>query len=67
MVKNIECNVVLITSEKTKINNIDIEKYNIDYHNLKIYYDDTFHDRYFILDRNKIYHSGNLINQLILF
>ena len=64
MVKNLEFNVILITSEKTKITKIDIEKYNVDYHNLKIIYDDTFHDRYFIIDKNKIYHSGNSINHI---
>ena len=64
MIKNLECNVFLITSEKTKITNTDIEKYCVDYHNLKIYYDDTFHDRYFIIDKEKMYHSGNSINHI---
>ena len=64
MIKNLECNVILITSEKTKITKTDIEKYNSDYNNLKIIYDDTFHDRYFIIDENKIYHSGNSINHI---
>ena len=64
MIKNLNCKVILITSEKTKITKTDIEKYNNDYHNLKIIYDDTFHDRYFIIDNNKIYHSGNSINHI---
>lgn len=64
MVKSLEFNVILITSEKTKITKTDIEKYNVDYHNLKIIYDDTFHDRYFIIDKEKIYHSGNSINHI---
>ena len=64
MIKNLDCNIILITSEKSKITKIDIKKYNVDYHNLSIYYDDTFHDRYFIIDKEKIYHSGNSINHI---
>ena len=32
--------------------------------NLKVYYSDFFHDRYFIIDDNKIYQSGNSINHI---
>jgi len=64
MIKNLNCNVVLITSDKTKLTKTDLEKYNNDYHNLKIIYDDTFHDKYFIIDKEKIYHSGNSINHI---
>ena len=64
MIRNLKCDVILITSKNTKLTKLDIEKYNKDYNNLKIYYDDTFHDRYFILDRNKIYHSGNSVNHI---
>ena len=64
MIKNLDCNIVLITSDKSKLTKTDIEKYNKDYNNLKIIYDDTFHDRYFIIDKNKIYHSGNSINHI---
>ena len=64
MVKNLNCKVILITSDKSKLTNTDIEKYNKDYNNLKTIYDDTFHDRYFIIDKNKIYHSGNSINHI---
>ena len=64
MIKNLDCNIVLITSDKSKLTKTDIEKYSADYHNVKIIYDDTFHDRYFIIDENKIYHSGNSINHI---
>ena len=64
MIRNLNCNVILITGNKTKLTKLDIEKYNKDYHNLTIYYDDTFHDRYFILDKNRIYHSGNSVNHI---
>ena len=56
--------VILITGVNTKISKLDIEKYNSTYNNLLIYYDDSFHDRYFIIDRDIIYHSGNSINHI---
>ena len=43
---------------------LDIEKYNLQYHNLKLIYDDTFHDRFFILDNEKVYHCGASINRI---
>ena len=64
MIKNLDCRVILITSKNTKLSKLDIEKYNKSYHNLSIIYNDTYHDRYFILDKNKIYHSGNSINHI---
>ena len=30
--------------------------------NLKIIYNDTFNDRYFIIDNKTVYHSGTSIN-----
>ena len=64
MIKNLKCKVILITSKRGKLTKLDIDKYNSDYHNLSIYYDDTFHDRYFIIDRDCLYHSGNSINHI---
>ena len=62
MIKKIKSEVILITKENNRISYLDIEKYNTQYHNLTIYYDDTFHDRYFILDKETIYHCGASIN-----
>ena len=64
MVRNLECKVILITGKRSKLTKLDIEKYNADYNNLSVYYDDAFHDRYIVIDRNKIYHSGNSINHI---
>ena len=64
MIKNLKCKVILITSKNTKITKLDIEKYKKTYNNLIIVYDETYHDRYFIIDKNKIYHSGNSINNI---
>jgi len=49
--RNIDIEVILITSSKTMLNKIDITKYNKQYKNLKVFYNDNFHDIYFILDK----------------
>lgn len=64
MIKDLKCRVILITNKNTKLKDLDIEKYNKTYNNLKVFYDDTFHDRYFVIDKNKIYHSDNSINHI---
>ena len=64
MIKNLDCSVILITSDKSKISKLDIEKYNNTYNNLIVYYDDSIHDRYFILDRNCVYLCGSSINYI---
>ena len=50
MIKNLDCKVILITGKYSKLTKLDLDKYNKDYNNLTVYYDDTFHDRYFIID-----------------
>ncbi len=62
MIKEFDFDIFLITKTKTKLTKLDIEKYNSEYHNLTIIYDDTFHDRYFIIDKEIIYHCGASIN-----
>ncbi len=41
---------------------IDINKYQKQYKNLKVIYSNDFHDRYIILDQNEIYHCGTSLN-----
>jgi hypothetical protein len=60
LIKRTKCNVVLITSSNSKLLKKEIDKYD----NLKVYYNDTFHNRYIIIDKNTIYHSGNSINHI---
>ena len=59
---NIE--VVIITKPNNLLTKQDIEKYNKQYHNLKVVFNNSFHDRYFILDDNTIYHCGSSINRI---
>ena len=53
--KNIE--VVIITSDKSNIENIDIKKFNKEYPVLKVAKTDKFHDRFVIIDNKELYHS----------
>jgi len=62
IIKELKVKVIIITKENNKLSKLDIEKYNKQYNNLKVIYDDTFHDRYFILDNKTIYHCGASIN-----
>lgn len=62
MIRKIDVDVVLITKENNTLKQIDFDKYKKQYHNLKIIYTDTFHDRYFIIDHIIIYHCGASLN-----
>ena len=62
MIRDIDVRVILITGNKSKLKEMDIERYNSEYNNLIVKYDDTFHDRYIIIDRKIIYHLGSSIN-----
>ena len=62
MIRDLNVRVILITKENNRLTNLDIEKYNKEYHNLTLIRDNSFHDRYFIIDRKEVYHSGTSIN-----
>ena len=47
---------------KNKSNSWD--KYNEQYNNLELIFTDDFHDRYFILDKEIVYHCGTIINKI---
>ncbi|MBP3461936.1 MAG: ORF6N domain-containing protein [Bacilli bacterium] len=64
IILNIDKEVILITRKNNLLKEIDIEKYNKQYNNLKIIYDNTFHDRYIILDKKIFYHLGASINYI---
>ena len=64
IIRNIKVPVILIVKSKSLLNKLDIEKYNEQYDNLTVIYDDTFHDRYFIIDNDLIYHCGTSINKI---
>ena len=62
IIRGIKTKVIVITKPNNLLKSKDIEKYNKQYHNLTIKYDNTFHDRYFILDNKILYHCGASIN-----
>ena len=64
IIKRLKIEVIIITKKDNLLTNQDIEKYNKQYHNLKVIYDNTFHDRYFILDKKEVYHCGTSINRI---
>ena len=64
IIKELNVNVIIITRGDNKLKNVLIEKYNEQYHNLKVIYNNTFYDRYFILDKSIVYHCGTSINRI---
>jgi len=64
IVKRLKVNIIVITKSNNLLTNQDVLKYNKQYHNLKVIYNNTFHDRYFILDDENIYHCGASINKI---
>ena len=60
--RRINCQVVLLTKKTNDLLKADLLKYNKQYNNLKVVYNDDFHDRYFIIDRINIYHCGTSVN-----
>ena len=58
MITNLNVRVTIVTRKFNLLKDIDIKKYNNQYHNLKVIYSDKFHDRFIILDKKVLYHSG---------
>ena len=64
IVKYIDIKVIIITKENNLLKKELIDKYNKQYNNLRVTYDNTFHDRFIIVDRKEIYHLGTSLNHL---
>ena len=62
--KNINVIVYIITSKKSNITKLEIEKFNNQYPKIKIRYTNIFHDRFIIIDKNKLYHIGASLKDL---
>ena len=58
MITNLNVKVTIVTKKFNLLKDIDIKKYNKQYHNLKVIYSDKFHDRFIILDKKVLCHSG---------
>jgi len=64
IIKRLDVKVVIITKPNNLLTEQDIIKYNKQYHNLKVIFNNTFHDRYFIIDKKEVYHCGSSINRI---
>ena len=64
IIKRLNIKVTIITKPNNLLTNQDIEKYNNQYKNLKVIFNNTFHDRYFILDNKEVYYCGTSINRI---
>ena len=64
IIKRLDVSITIITKSNNLLTKQDVSKYNKQYSNLKVVYDNTFHDRYFILDNSIIYHCGSSINRI---
>ena len=60
--KNVE--VVILTSNKSNIQKIDIQKFNKEYPILKVAKTNKFHDRFIVIDSKEMYHLGASIKDL---
>jgi len=60
--KNVE--VVILTSERSNILKLDIQKFNKEYPILKVAKSNKFHDRFIIIDNQELYHCGASIKDL---
>ena len=64
IVRRLNVEVIIITKRNNLLTKQDIERYNKQYHNLKVIFNNNFHDRYFVLDKSIVYHCGTSINKI---
>ena len=64
LIKNIKSNITLITRDSDRLNDIMTEKYNEEYHNLKVIRNNNFHDRFIVIDNKEIYILGTSLNSI---
>lgn len=63
-IKNVNAKITVITSNKTKLTNIEIIKFNKQYNKLKVIYNNDFHDRYIVIDKKEVFHVGTSLNHI---
>ena len=56
--------VDILTSNRSNIQNIDIQKFNKEYPTLKVAKTNKFHDRFIVIDNEEMYHLGASIKDL---
>ena len=61
ILRDVECNIKVITKNTSEEL---INKYNNQYNNVNVIKNDVFHDRFIIIDRKILYHSGSSFKDL---
>ena len=64
IIKRLSVEVTIITKSDNLLTKQDILKYNRQYNNLKVVFNNNFHDRYFIVDGRNVYHCGTSVNRI---
>ena len=64
IIKRLNVEVIIITKKDNLLTYQDITKYNKQYNNLKVIFNNNFHDRYFLIDDKSVYHCGTSINRI---
>ena len=62
--KNKNVKVTILTSEKSNIEKLDVQKFNKEYPKLEIAKTNKFHDRFILLDDKELYHCGASLKDL---
>ena len=62
--KNKDVEVVILTSQNSNLNKLDINKFNKQYPILKVAYTNKFHDRFIVIDNKELYHVGASLKDL---
>ena len=62
--KNKNVKVTILTSGKSNISKLDIQKFNKEYPTLEISKSNKFHDRFIVIDNKEIYHVGASLKDL---
>ena len=62
--KNKDVEVVILTSQNSNLNKLDINKFNKQYPILKVATTNKFHDRFIVIDNKELYHIGASLKDL---
>ena len=62
MISKLNIPVTIVLSTKSRLSELDINKYKQEYNNLTLIYNDSFHDRFIIIDKTIMYNLGTSIN-----
>ena len=64
LIKKLNVKVTIISNNKKYLTKEDIDKYNSEYNNLNVIFNNSFHDRYIIIDNKEVYFLGSSINNI---